>query len=352
MTEIAIEKKPGVFQRYRVPTSILAIRQVLDGVPGHKQMAIEEGPMADWLYRNLKDAVDKLTVCDPRRNRLVACDGDKNDTLDASKLAELDRGCHLRPVYHSDSRERVQLKRWVALYLDRVKSAVREINKLRARCRMEGLRPPRGTLTDKSSHESWLKGLEDRALAGQLEVLWIGYDAVREQVHRARKEIVRLSRLWPIIGRWQEIPGVGLIRAATFFAYMDTPFRFPRKSKVWKYSGVGLMRRSSGTGRNGVPNPGVLRLAFAVNRQVKNAVMGAAISAIQQKNNVFADHYERMVQEGKAPSNARHTVARKIVSVMWGMWKTDRPFDPSLAGSREDVPSGRRKGGGRKKASQ
>jgi len=32
--------------------------------------------VAGWLYRNLKDDVDELIVCDPRRNKLIACDGD------------------------------------------------------------------------------------------------------------------------------------------------------------------------------------------------------------------------------------------------------------------------------------
>jgi transposase len=165
-------------------------------------------------------------------------------------------------------------------------------------------------------------------------VLWIGYDATRRQAHVARRELARLSRAFPIIARWQKLPGVGPIRAMVFFAHVDTPWRFPRKSKLWKYSGVGLMRRSSGTGPDGRPRPGVLRLAFAVNRHLKNALMGAATSAIEQGKNPFAAHYERMLQEGKSPSNARHTVARKIGAVMWGMWKSDRPYDPRLVSNR------------------
>ena len=89
MTELAIEKKEKILRRYRVPTTIPALREVLGSIPSTRFLTFEEGPMAGWLYRNLKDNVDDLIVCDPRRNKLIACDGDKNDSIDAGKLARL-----------------------------------------------------------------------------------------------------------------------------------------------------------------------------------------------------------------------------------------------------------------------
>jgi hypothetical protein len=58
--------------------------------------------------------------------------------------------------------------------------------------------------------------------------------------------------------------------------------------------------------------------------------MGAALSAICQLSNPFADNYKRMVRNGVTTSNARHTVARKMLSVMWGMWKTNCRYDENL----------------------
>ena len=54
------------------------------------------------------------------------------------------------------------------------------------------------------------------------------------------------------------------------------------------------------------------------------------LTAINQKNNVFKDYYERMVQDGIINSNARHAVARKMLTAMWAMWKTNSPFDENL----------------------
>ena len=50
--------------------------------------------------------------------------------------------------------------------------------------------------------------------------------------------------------------------------------------------------------------------------------MGAAITAIERGDNAFKDYYKRMVSNGITPANARHSVARKMVSAMSAMWKT------------------------------
>jgi transposase len=166
-------------------------------------------------------------------------------------------------------------------------------------------------------------------LVEQLNLLWIGLDASREQVKIARRQLRRLSKPYEIIEYWQELVGVGPIRATTLFAYLDTPGRFGNnRRKLWKYCGVGLERASSGKDRQGKPKVGLLQLAWAVNKRLKDAVMGAALSAIWQGRNVFARQYERLVRDGLTARNARHTVARKMLTVMWGMWKTKRRFDP------------------------
>jgi len=71
-TEIAVEVRGRIVDRCTVSTTIPAIRQVLDRYPGVKHLAIEESTLAGWFYRNLRSHVDSLTVCDPRRNHLIA----------------------------------------------------------------------------------------------------------------------------------------------------------------------------------------------------------------------------------------------------------------------------------------
>ena len=326
-TELAIEKRGKIVAQYSVPTSIPAIVNVLDSIQGKKYLAVEEGAMSGWLYRNLHDKLEQFISSDPRRNKLIASDGDKDDKIDAAKLASLLRGGFLRAIHHSDDDGRAELKHWVGLYHDRVRDAVRSINKIRARCRMHGVTISRSILRDPASRINWFLKTDHNALVNQLKMLWIGYDATVQQVKFAKRQLSTLSKKYEIIQQWGLLPGIGPIRAITIFAFLDTPWRFKKKNKLWKYCGVGLQRTTSGTDKKGKPKPARLKLPWAVNRTLKNAVLGAALSAINQKDNIFKDYYERMVQNGMITSNARHAVARKMLTVMWAMWKTNSQFN-------------------------
>jgi len=322
MVELAVERGGRIVRRERVPTSVSSLREFLSSVPGRKHLALEEGPMAGWLYRNLRHDVDRLVVCDPRRNKLITGDGDKTDRVDAAKLAALLRGGYLREVYHSTDERRVALKEAVTLYHDRVREAVRQGHKLRARCRLHGIRPPGRGVRRAMDWQEWLSRVKSKELAESLRILWIGFEASARQVRLARRQMQRLTRRHPIVPLWQRWPGVGPVRAVTLLAFLDTPWRFHSPKALWKYCGVGLQRTQSGTDRRGRPLAGKLKLVWQCNRRLKDAVMGAALSAVRQGNNRFAEDYQRLVQGGRSASNALHAEARKLLSALWGQWKS------------------------------
>lgn len=330
ITELVVLGGRRSAEPLRVPTAIPPLLEVLKGIGGRKVLVIEEGPMADWLYMHLSPAVDEMIVCDPRRNKLVFSDGDKTNAIDARKLAELARAGLLRAVYHSGNQKRVELRQWVALYHDRVRQAVREVNKIRMRCRAWGEYGPRGFLRDKQVREKWLKTLKP-GLAGQLRMLFRCLDPLHDVVERCRQELARRTKDEDIVSRWQELPGIGLIRAVTFLAYMETPWRFANRRKVWRYCGVGLQRFASGTDRWGREKPGQLRLAWAVNKRLKDVAFGATMSAINQGNNAISDYYRNATRKGMSESNARHSAGRKLLDRMMAMWKTGSEYCPDLA---------------------
>ena len=313
-TEMAFENQGKIVNQFTVPTTIRALREALSSVGGRQHIAMEEGPMAGWLYRNLMRFVETVTVSDPRRNKLIASEGDKNDKIDAGKLAMLLRGGYLKAVHHSKNSWHVELKRWTALYHDRIRSATACINKIRAEGRMEGIRIPRRVIMDGNYRKQWLNCLENSMLADRLGMLCVGYDALACQSKWARSQLVTLSRRNTIVRHWSALPGIGDIRAATLLAYLETPWRFRKKSQLWKYCGVGLQYSgSAGVGR--------LRVPWAVNKRLKNVVMGAALTAIRSHENEYRNYYERMLSHGVLIGNARRSVARKLLTVLWGMWK-------------------------------
>jgi transposase len=119
---------------------------------------------------------------------------------------------------------------------------------------------------------------------------------------------------------------VGWIRAATLYAYLDTPWRFRSKAALWKYLGIGLERERSGKG------PGHVGVPLLTHRLLKNTILGAAQSAVAQGKNPFADLYGRWLKQGLSARLARRNVARAESATLWGMWKNGSAYRPDWVG--------------------
>src|SRR6202022_2561546 len=83
-------------------TKAEVILQFIRGLRGSLHVTFEEGTCAAWLHDLLKSHVANVVVCDPRKNALLKA-GNKNDRIDARKLADLLRTGLVSPVYHAEN---------------------------------------------------------------------------------------------------------------------------------------------------------------------------------------------------------------------------------------------------------
>src|SRR6267378_1908545 len=334
--EIAVVTAAGqVVQRERCATTVAALREVIDQVSRPRQLVIEEGPLAGWLWRELHTEVERMVVSDPRRNRLIAKDGDKDDDLDAEKLAQLLRGGFVKEVHQVESLERAVFKQQVALYHHRVRQRVRESLRLTSLFRQHGVMIREKDYVAAEDRPALLERLPvtpverlpvTPVLRDLVTALWTSYDALVEQEEAWRKRLVRSAQADDVVRRFAELPGVSWIRAATLLAYLDTPWRFRSKSALWKYLGIGLERQHSG---NGPEHLGVPRRAH---RLLKSTILGAALSAVTQGNNPCADLYGRWIKQGLSSKLARRNVARALAATLWGLWKNGSAYRPEWVG--------------------
>jgi transposase len=326
--EIAVVNGSGkVVHRDRCDTTIPALLQVIDVVARPRALVIEEGPVAGWLWRGLHDAVERMVVSDPRRNRLICDEGDKDDPIDAEKLAQLLRGGFVKEVHQAESLERAVFKQQVAVYHFRVRQRVRESLRLSSLFRQHGVMIREKAYVDSTDRPALLERLPANAtLREAVQLLWLGYDELVEQEETWWKRLVQLARQEEVVQRFEALPGISWIRAATLYAYLDTPWRFRSKSALWKYLGIGLERERSG---NGPEHVGVPLLAH---RLLKYTILGAARSAVAQGNNPFADLYGRWIKQGLSSRLARRNVARAESATLWGMWKNGSAYRPEWVG--------------------
>src|SRR5215469_10946488 len=111
-------------------TKAVTILQFIHGLRGSLCITFEEGTCAAWLHALLQPHVTRVVVCDPRKNALLKA-GNKNDRIDARKLADLLRSGLLSPVYHGENGLRT-LKELARSYLAVGQDLTRAMNRLKA----------------------------------------------------------------------------------------------------------------------------------------------------------------------------------------------------------------------------
>lgn len=322
-----VDEQGKLLRRRQCSTTIESLRELLDKVPSPKQLAFEEGPLANWLYRNLQDHVDALTVAEPRRNKLIACDGDKDDPVDAEKLANLLRGGYLKSVHQTATLDGSVFKQLVAQYHREVRRRVAAGLQITALLKQHGIMARAKDFKDDESRAKVLSKLPEHALLREMIAsLWTEYDAVCVREDSWRKRLVTHAKQDAVVERLTELPGISWVRAATLRVYLDTPWRFRNKKALWKYLGIGLERRHSGAGRE------VLAVPKQVNRLLKSTILGAAKSAIAQEENPFADQHGRWIDQGLSPRMATRNVARSLAATIWGLWKNNSAYEPKWVG--------------------
>jgi transposase len=312
-------------------TKAATILQFVHGLRGGLHVAFEEGTCAAWLHDLLQPHVTKVLVCDPRKNALLKA-GNKNDRIDARKLADLLRSGLLSPVYHGQNGLRT-LQELARSYLTMTRDLTRVMNRLKAVYRSWAI-PCTGQQVYASRYRSeWLGKITEPGVRRRAELYYQQFDTLDILRQEVRRDLVAESRKHQAINLLREIPSIGPIRAALLIALIQTPHRFRTKRQLWAYSGLALQTYSSGEYRfvqGQVQRSKKLLAIRGLNRNhnhdLKNIFKGAAIRAAAVAG-PFQEFYAALVARGMRPSMARLTLARKIAAITLLVWKKGVRFD-------------------------
>lgn len=329
---IAVRNAAGkIVMECVIETKAGMILQLIDGLRGDLQVTFEEGTWAAWLYDLLKPHVTEVLVCDPRKNALLK-EGSKGDKIDARKLSELLRLNHLKPVYHGEHGLRT-LKELGRSYLTITKDVTRVMNRLKALYRSWAI-PCAGTEVYAPRHRSeWLGKIMEAGVRRRAEHYYQQLDVLRLLRQEVRRDLLvesKKHKAWKLL---RQIPGIGPIRAALLIAIMQTPHRFRTKRQLWNYSGLGLETHDSAQycvveGQlQRSKKPVTLRgLNKNHNHDLKDIFKGAAMRSSTAAGPLH-DFYEALLTQGRKPTMARLTLARKIAAITLIVWRKEARFD-------------------------
>lgn len=304
-----------------IPTEANRLIEAIQKVPGPKTVAVEEGCLADWMKRLIEPHVTRFVICNPKHNRWIAADEGKDDRIDAQKLSHLLWGGFVKEVHHPCEQQQ-RFKELVLHYHQMTKQVVRCKNILKAKFRQHGIGCAGSRIYAVKSRPLWIDRLSHPLVRAEVEGLYAWLDATASIQAQALKRLRQEARPYPQIGRFCRLPGIGLIHACTFFALVDTPHRFAKKSKLWTYCGLGIKKKVSSQKvyRNG--------LCQNHNRLLKATFKRAAQRAVRKAGSPFQEQFDRLCQRGISPEVAQVVVARSLASVMWGMWRSDQDYQP------------------------
>jgi transposase len=307
------------------------ILQFIQGLRGSLYVTFEEGTWATWLYDLLAPQVSRVVVCNPRKNALLK-GGNKNDRMDARKLAELLRAGLLSPVYHGEAGVRT-LRELARSYLALTQDLTRVMNRVKALYRSRAI-PCAGTRVYAPRHrDEWLQKLPPAGVRRRAERLYRQFDVLQFLRQEARRELLAESRKHRATRLLRQIPYLGPIRAALLVAILQTPHRFRTKRQLWAYSGLALETRISGEYRfveGQLERSKKLRALRGLNANHNHDlkhVFKSAATAASFRPGPFGEFYASRVAQGMKPTMARLTLARKIAAITLTLWKKGARFD-------------------------
>lgn len=146
--------------------------------------------------------------------------------------------------------------------------------------------------------------------------------ALEENLKQMKKQICTSASDTQLL--LQSIPGIGPLCAAALVAYVSDVHRFDHPKKLVAYIGLDCRVHQSGTSINGKGY-----LSKRGNPALRSLLFNAAYSA-RRHNPALRDFFEKKTAEGKHYYSAMCAVERKLVHIIYAVWKRGTPFEKRM----------------------
>lgn len=166
----------------------------------------------------------------------------------------------------------------------------------------------------------------DAQAAFEVELLIEQYDLLSRQIQVAEKRVAELLD-GEVARRLQTIPGVGPATAAALMAEIGDIWRFDDVDQLAAFAGVHPKETSSG--RKGEREGTSWHMAKSGNSYLRSALYRMAVVGTRH-NPVIREHYAKKRAAGRSPMNALGHCMAKALDLVWGVWRSDQDFDPSV----------------------
>jgi transposase len=316
----------GALERSRsIPTSEQNLRNAFADLQGDVRVHLEAGELSNWVYSMIAPLVAQVVVSHPRSLAWIGKDAVKDDRIDARKLAELLRLNRVHAVYCEADCSRQTFKQLVVHYEDLSREQARLKSKIKARLRTLGLIRQDGRLFSAAGQIALLDEIKEPIVKLMLAQSFAVLNQMLAALKEAKTAMRDFAAHFPEVELLQTAPGVGIITACRFVAYLQTPRRFSNKRKLWRYCRLGITRRESNGKR--LAHPRLDSAGVGSLKDVSRKVFEAARRT--KKDHSFKRFYEQSLTNTKNAVHARLSTQRKILACLRAMWFSMKPYRDS-----------------------
>jgi transposase len=326
-SQIRIVTAAGEVLDERVTTTRAALTRVF-AARARTRILLEASTESEWVAQALEALGHEVVVADPNyglmygmRDRRI-----KTDLRDVAALVEACRRGIYRPVHRRSARQR-EVQAHLLVRQTLVRTRTRVISVVRALARGAGARIPSGHV------ESFGRRVEATALPEAMRTvvkpLLDLLTTLQTHLATADSQVAAYAAGDRQVQRLQTMPMVGPVTAVALVAALDTPTRFASAGQVTSYLGLVPQEASSGerqrrghVTRSAHPAVRALLVQTAWRVWRSTTPQLAALRAWAQQ--VAARRGKRLAIVG---------LARRLMRIVFAMWRDDRPFLTVAAGA-------------------
>jgi transposase len=317
--------KKLVFKGDISPTRV-GLRGMIDQLDKQTKLVIfEAGNQLKWIALTLKKIKGvHIHVVHPNEIKWINQSSGKTDKIDARKLAELARGDMLPRQVHIVEGKARELRELISARSTIQSKRIALINSIRGCLKQEGYKLPEGFF----KNVRWQEQLNKMRI-GEIQKLILEkfMDSIEGMV---RSEMELTSKILESehkdIELLETIPGIGGLTSRVLISAIDDAKWFDNKKCVSKYGGLTPRIYQSG----GLTHLG--RINRDGRMEMRGVLLQCAHTITRMKSyeaRPLKEFFER-IKKCRGKKTAVVALARKLLTVAYGVLKTKKVYDPQM----------------------
>ncbi len=322
----ALDEKKRVLKREEIEPTRNALKKLCAELGEEaKLIAFEAGNQMKWIADTLKKQPGvTLHVVHPNEVKWIAeSGGKKTDKVDARKLAELARGDLLPRKVHLVEGPTREMRELVSARTKLMQQRVNMINTLRGYLKQEGV-----PLSEKFfAQKDWKEQLGEKKLSSTLKAIIEAFRPAIDSLKASEVQLVeRLKKLSDARTELLEtIPSIGVLSSRTVVGALDDAKRFDDRKCVAKYGALTPTIFQTGNEVH------LGRINRDGRQEVRRVMLQCAHVLVRMKSPASRPLREFFLRLERKTGKKKALVAlaRKLLTVCYGVLKSGKAFDPS-----------------------